>query len=150
MFKGVARKAKREGRGEVESRPPTEPEDLDTLSQYFTVNMDGPQVAKKLQEIVLFNIIYYTGRRGRQNLRTMMKETFQIASDPDGCRFIYQAIKEADKNHQGNDIDPRKFTCPCADQTDQARIYDFPGSQICPVWCFEFYQSKLNKKRNDL
>lgn len=118
MFKGVTCKAKEEGRGETESKPPIEPEDLQQLSNYFTKNMSGPPNAEKLQEVMLFNIIYYMGRRGRQNLRKMTKETFAVTTDASGKQYIYQAIKEQDKNHSGSDMSPN----------NQARIYENPGT----------------------
>lgn len=64
MCKGVTRKAKIEGRGETDSKPPIEPEDLESISAYFTTNMEGPPNAAKLQEINPFNIMYYMARRG--------------------------------------------------------------------------------------
>lgn len=117
MFKGVARKAKREGCGEIDSKPPIEPEDMDKIAQYFKQCLEGPPNPAKLRQIVLFNIIYYMGRRGRQNLRPMTKDTFAIGCDPDGQRFIYQAVKEQDKNHTEADLNP----------SNEARIYAIPG-----------------------
>lgn len=118
MFKGVTSKAKEEGRGETDSRPPIEPEDLQQLSTYFSNNLAGPPDAEKLQEVMLFNIIYYMGRRGRQNLRKMTKNTFAVATDASGKQYVYQAIKEQDKNHSGSDMSPN----------NQARIYENPGN----------------------
>lgn len=117
MFKGVTRKAKAEGRGEVESRPPIEPEDMKKISAYFEANLEGPPNPRKLQEIVLFYIIYYMCRRGRQNLRNMKKSTFAIGADPTGREYIYQAVKESDKNHKEDDTSPN----------NQARVYSIPG-----------------------
>lgn len=34
----------------------------------------------------------------------MTKNTFKIAQDPSGKKYIYQAIKEADKNHKTDDV----------------------------------------------
>lgn len=117
MFKGVTSKAKEEGRGETDSKPPIEPEDLQQLSTYFANNIAGPPNADKLQEVMLFNIIYYMGRRGRQNLRKMTKDTFAVSTDASGKQYIYQAIKEQDKNHSAEDMSPN----------NQARIYEQPG-----------------------
>lgn len=117
MFKGVTRLAKKEGRGEVESRPPIEPEDLSKIAAYFSANLAGPPNAKHLQEIVLFHIIYYMGRRGRQNLRGMQKDTFAVATDASGKRYIYQAKKELDKNHKEDDMTPN----------NTARVYEDPS-----------------------
>ena len=103
MFQVVTVLNKDEGHGEVESLPSIEPEDLKLIGTYFENNMQGPPNPLLLQEIVLFNIIYYMGHRGRQNLRRMKINTFEIASDAEGKRFIEQVIKERDKNHREND-----------------------------------------------
>ena len=66
----------------------------------------------------MFYIIYFTGRRGRENLRTMTKKTFQIGEDPDGRKFIYQAVDEGNKNHDENDDEP----------TTEAGIYETEGN----------------------
>ena len=79
--------------------------------------MVGPPNPALLQEIVLFNTIYYMGRRGRQNLRRMKINYFEIASDPDGKRYIHQVVKEYDKNHRENDMSAN----------NAARIYETPG-----------------------
>lgn len=118
MFKGVARKAKKEGRGEVDSKPPIEPEDLKKISDYIDANMSGPPNPAKLQEAVLFYVIYYMCRRGRQNLRAMKKDTFAIDTDASGKRFVFQQRKELDKNHKEDDMNP----------SSQARIYEIPGT----------------------
>ena len=42
--------------------------------------------------MMIFYIIFYFGRRGRENLRKMKKNTFQT-------QVVYQTIDEMDKNH---------------------------------------------------
>ena len=73
--------------------------------------MAGPPNGTLLQEIVLFNIIFYMGRRGRENLRMMTKETFAIDQNSDGRRFIYQQQDETDKNHNENDTEMSNQAC---------------------------------------
>ena len=58
MFQGVTKKGKRQGRGEVQSKPPIEEEDMAKISQYFQDNMRSDACMQKLQEMVLFNVIY--------------------------------------------------------------------------------------------
>ena len=64
MFKGVTRVDKEEGRGETDQIPPIEPEDFEKLSQFFKEKMAHPPNPTVLQEMVMFNLIYYMGRRG--------------------------------------------------------------------------------------
>ena len=112
------RKGKEEGRGEIDSKEPITDPDMSKLSSYFTKKMNGPPNPKNLQDLVLFNIIYYGGRRGRENLRFMTKETFHIQKDHDGCKYITQVVKERDKNHKEDDYS----------NSNTARIYETPGN----------------------
>ena len=57
------------------------------------------------------------GRRGRENLRQMTKNTFSIGKDPDGRKFIYQTVSEHDKNH----------TESSTTKGNEARIYEQKG-----------------------
>ena len=100
MFKGVAHIGKAEGQGETNSFPKIEDQDMEKLSTYFINIMQGPPNSAKLQEIVLFNVIYYMAHQGHENLRQMKKTTFGIDQDCDGKCFIFQKIKEHDKNHR--------------------------------------------------
>lgn len=75
---------------------------------------------KKIQKCVLFNIIYYFCHRGRQNIYDFTQDQFKIGYDPDGTRYVYQAINELDKNHGIDD------TLPAND----AFMYEQPGKII--------------------
>ena len=133
MFRGVTKEGRRKGRGSCDHKPPITPEDMEKLSNYFTENMRGPPNAKFLQEIVLFNIIYFMGRRGRENLRSMTKDTFNISIDGNGRKFIHQVITEHDKNHTESDFTPG----------NEARIYEQTGNLTAThVDLFSAYQSK--------
>ena len=118
IFAGKMRINKQEGKGTTRHKEPISDEDLQRLGQYFERNMTGPPNATLLQEMVLFNIIFYMGRRGRENLRTMKKDTFKIATDSKKRRFIYQDKDENDKNHNENDTE----------NSNQGRIYEIPGN----------------------
>ena len=120
MFQGITKKGKCEGHGEIDSKPPIEPEDMQKISNNFTKNMKGPPNTTHLQEMVLFNVIYFGGRWGRENLRNMKKNTFDIATDAEGNKYINQVIKEHDKNYTETDMNP----------SNQARIYEKPGHII--------------------
>ena len=89
---------------------------MSKLTSYFLDNMRGPPNPRKLQEFVLFNIIYYWGRRGRENLRYMTKLTFEAKKDHDNREYIVEVIKECDKNHREDDTSA----------SNEARIYANP------------------------
>lgn len=117
LFTRMQKINKEEGRGTIKHKEPISKPDLQKLNTYFEQNMEGPPNPKLLQEYVIFNIIYYTGRRGRENLRNMTKSTFEIAVDEEGTRYLFQAIDEADKNH--NEMDN--------DLSNQGRMYEVKG-----------------------
>ena len=76
--------------------------------------MHGDPNPRELQQIVMFNIIYYLCHRGRENLRKMTVSMFAIATDTENMlQYIYQCIDEANKNHSGVDTN----------KANQGRIY---------------------------
>ena len=116
IFQAVTKLGKEEGWGETNSKVAISDADMRKLQAYFLRNMHAPPSAKNLQEFVLFNIIYYCGHRGHENLRQMTKDTFTINKDHDGCEFIVQVIKECDINHCEDDLM----------QSNDAQIYAIP------------------------
>ena len=119
IFKGIQKINKQKGLGKIDNKTALTEMDLEKLINYFLTHINGPLNPRKLQEVILFNVIYYLCRRGRENLRTMKKSTFQIAIDKSDSRsYIYQAEDELDKNHQENDTSI----------TNEGRIYGQPGS----------------------
>ena len=73
---------------------------------------------KILQRTVLFKIIYYFCRRGRENLYTMQTDTVKVTEDPNGDKYIYQFTDKKDKNHGPSDTKP----------TNECKIYAIPGN----------------------
>ena len=80
--------------------------------------MSGPPNAVILQYIIIFNTIYYMGQWERENLRGMKTDTFKIAQDHNKTRYIYQAVKESDKNHTEKDFQ----------SSNEAMVYEVQGS----------------------
>ena len=57
---------------------------------------------KSLQQVVWFNIMFHLIRRGRENLRLLIKEWFAVRVDAAGKKFVYQVLdSELDKSHGG-------------------------------------------------
>ena len=91
---------------------------MEILRKYFTQAMAGPPNPKLLQTIVIFYVLYFMCRCGRENLRAITKSTFQIKVDPaDGKKYIFQAIDKTDKNHSYHDTS----------KSNDGRIYEDPG-----------------------
>lgn len=119
IFEGVQRINKEKGKGNVTNKPPIDDSDLTKITHYFRQGMNGPPNPGLLQEVVLFYVLLYMCRRGRENLRSMTRDTFSIATDPyDGREYIYQAVDEADKNHSHKDTT----------KSNDGRIYEVPGN----------------------
>ena len=118
MFKAVTCDLKRKGFGRVDHHPPLGEHDLKSLYSGKTVFYLGSPCG--LQQKVWFEIMYYLCRRGRENLRQMSKDTFQIATDDSGRRFVYQVIDELDKNHREN----------CKASVTEGRMYEVVGKYV--------------------
>lgn len=73
--------------------------------------------------------------RGRENLREMKRDDFQISCDSAAHRYISINDKQT-KNHHGDNT---------AEMSQQGRMYETPGSNRCPVASFEKYIAHLNK-----
>ena len=119
-FQSVTKRGKVEGRGEITSKELITDENMTKLKNYFEQQMKGPASGKALQDLVLFNIIYFTGRRGNENLRNMMKSTFAVEVDADGRRYIHQVKGKHDKNHTENDYV----------KANEARIFEQRGTHL--------------------
>lgn len=89
------------------------------LAAFFDHDIMNNPNPRLLQKAVLFNIIYYFCRRGRQNIYEFTQDMFEIGTDPDGTQYIFQAIDEMDKNHGTEE------TLPAND----GRIYEQRGKQ---------------------
>lgn len=118
MFKAVSTKARRLGLGSTKSTPLIEEEDLIKCTEYFHHDIMNHPDPRKLQRNVLFNIIYYFCRRGRQNIHAFTKNTFKTDYDAEGREFVYQAVDEMDKNHGIEDDQP----------ANDGRMYEHKGN----------------------
>ena len=130
IFNNILREAKKMGKGDTEHYPKIEPEDLEKLHASF-----NPTTPTGLLEYIWFNVMFRLIRRGRENLRSMKKQTFALGKDASGKRFIYQVQSEADKNHGVND---HSF-----ETTGEGRIYETGGNN-CQVELFITYLNRLH------
>ena len=72
---------------------------------------------KLLQQNMMFNIIYYTCRRGMENLEHMSPKHFEVFVEYHGTCYVQQSIDELDKNHRETDTDMAK----------EGKMYANPG-----------------------
>ena len=118
LFKGLAKKARTEGHATTESFKSIPDKDMEkignNLYQDYTQKEINPA---KLQESVLFKILYFLYRHGCENLYSMRKDTFAVFTDASGCEFLAQKRDKLDKNHQADSTTP----------ANQGKIYARPG-----------------------
>ncbi len=72
----------------------------------------------------------------------MTRDTFAVDTDGTGRRFVYQKRGELDKNHREKDGPD--------DTVGEGRMYELPGSPMCPVESFQKYISKLQPENEAL
>lgn len=133
-FKAMKKDLMRRGKGSVNHRNPISKGDLQKLYDHPRVfNIDTPT---GLLQKVIFELMLYTCRRGRENLHDMTKSTYGVFKDDAGREYIQQVQSEADKNHDEN--------MSSDGTTGEGRMYDHPGSMRCPVLSFKRYISKLH------
>lgn len=77
MFKGVQKEGKKIGKGFIKHKDIIESEDMERLLDFFSKYM-APDPAI-LQKLVMFNIMFYMCRRGRENFAEMTIETFDVS-----------------------------------------------------------------------
>ena len=118
IFLSQTKVNKEKGLGKIDSKPAITDQDMKKIHEYFKWIIQGAVNPRGLLQIVVFHILYYLCRRGRENLRSMKKSTFAIDKDENGEKYIYQKEDEADKNHGPSDTAI----------ANQGRIYERPGN----------------------
>ena len=91
--------------------------DLEQILEYFCHNHMNHPDPRRLQQQVIFYIIYFFCRRDWKNLYQMKKNTFKLVIEPDGTEYLIQDIDKLDKNHGPDDTektnDGRMYTNNC-------------------------------------
>ncbi len=116
LFCGVAAKARKEGCGCVSNFPVIEDEDLKQIGDYFA-GVETECNPKKLQNAVMFCIMYHLCHRGHQNMTQLKMSTFDIGTNEQGKKFIFQVKDEMDKNHKED----------TTDAANEGKMYENPG-----------------------
>ena len=115
--------AKKVGKGIHKWYPAITDIDLERISEYFTHDHLNKPDKKRLQQQMIFYIICFFCRRGRENLYEMLKTTFKLVTEPDGNQFVLQFMDEIDKNHTYEDTT----------QTNPGKMYPTGG-----IYCVFF------------
>ena len=120
MFDAMKVNAKKVGKGVRKPTIRILNDDMMKLGVYFMQDMDGIVDPKKFQQCLMFYIIYYFCRRGRENLKEMKLNTYIVYTDEKGKKFVKQNIDEMDKNHNADNDNP----------TNNAKMYENKGLQL--------------------
>lgn len=133
IFKAVLVQLKKEGMGNIKRKDSITRDDLRKMYKSDCFKLDNPQ---SLQNRVFFEFMYYNCNRGREHVREVRKEDFEVNTDTLGRKYIRMKTKRQTKNHRGDDI---------TDHDDKdGRVYENPGDKDCPVAAFQLYLSKLH------
>ena len=108
MFKAVCVESKKAGKGVKKLYPLISQIDLERIAEYFCYDHVAKPDARRLQQNMIFYIIYFFCRRGRENLYPMTTNTFQLVVEPDGTEYVIQKSDEIDKNHGIEDTEKTK------------------------------------------
>ena len=133
MFTAVLVKLKREGKDIVQHKQPITIEDFEKLYSSYALDTSHPE---GLQNKVFVDIMIHLCNSGRENLREMNHDDFQILTDECGRRYVCLSGKLL-KKHRGDSNEDRRL---------KGRMYEMPGHSRCPVSSFENYLSKLHAK----
>ena len=134
MFEAVKVNAKKQGLGVKRSYPLISQVYLERIAEYFLHDHITKPEPKRLEQNMLFYIIYFFCRRGRENLYTMKRNTFKLIVEADGTEYYMQDLDEIDKNHTADDTS----------RTNEGRMYATNSEFIhnCSIINLELQQDK--------
>ena len=130
VFNGMLRKLKMEGLDKTVHKAAIEEEDWKKLINSSILNVEE---ADGLQKKVFLDIMLHFGRRGREGLCDLKKDSFTIVENENGGKHVQMAFNEMEKTKQGIDKDEgSKEAIMCSQEEN------------CPVESFEAYMSHLH------
>jgi integrase len=130
VYNGYMVALREEGKDISTNKEALLPGDIEKL--YSKVFADNPQ---GLQWRMFYEIGIHFGRRGREGLRELRKDSFVVRTDDEGLEYIQMAYNEKEKTKRGGNI---------REKEKQAVMYAQPGDPNCPVRHFKDLLSKLN------
>ena len=124
---------KSEGQGKVHHHSSISAEDI---KKCYETKVFGDETPLSLLRVNWFNISLHFCRRGRENQRSLTKESFEIRQDGNGAEYVAMTRSESTKNHQGGIADK------AADEGDPKMFST--GTTRCPVKYFKKLLAVLN------
>ena len=132
---GSLKDLKRQGQDITKHKQAISDADMSKLYDSGVLSDENPVA---LQRKVFVKLMLQFGRRGREGLRSMRKDSFLIKTDGRGRRYVTLGFNESTKNHQNN----RKGE----NEEEQLMLEQ---DHRCPVASFEKYLNKLHPACND-
>ena len=143
VFTGRLRDNKDKGLDTSMPRVALEKEDVEKLfKEYFPQAVADTVNTEILLHKVFFDIMYYTGRRGKEGLRDLSKTSFEVKTSANKKEFIEITFNEKTKKNQGDTMS----AAANALHNDHHIITSIPDSQLCPVESFKRYVDLLHPK----
>ena len=126
VFKCFSATFKRKGKGVVKHKSAIPQEDMEKIQD--SLDLDDPQ---GLQDKVFIDIMLYFCNRGRENLREMTRDSFEVCEEGGKC---YITLKDTlTKNNREDEL-----------EKSQGGIMTATNGPRCPVASFLQYKDKLN------
>ena len=133
MFRAMMQKLKAEGKGVIKHKDPITKEDMLKIKNSSALDVTTP---KGLQNKVFMDVMLHFCNRGRENLREMKTDDFDITTDSTNRRYVYMKKDKLTKNHRGE-------LAHDGEESQTGRMYA-TDSHDCPVKSFYSYISRLN------
>lgn len=134
VFTGIIRKMRESGKDVTHHKTAIPEGDMAKMYETKTLSNDTPL---SLLRKVFVEISINFGRRGREGLRELTRESIIIKKDDKGQEYATMTFNELDKNHQN----------PSPKEPEKKQIlYSQDDSDLCPILSLKKYISKLNPK----
>ena len=142
VLTGRLRDNKEKGYDVSKPRAAIDQTDLENLfKNYFIPGLKNNNT-KVLLHKVFFDILYYTGRCGKEGLRNLNKKSFEVKTGVDNVDYIQLTFNEKTKKNQGD----KSSSGQLALHNDNHIISAQTHETLCPVKSFKKYISLLNDK----
>ena len=138
VFKGQPRRSKNEGRDTSKPHSDMAPHDLEKLYNcYFTPGLHAGNT-EILMHKVFIDIMYHTGRRAKEGLGSLTKNSFDLKLTPEGKEYTEINFNETTKKNQGDN------TSSAAEilHNNHAIIVEQEGDPYCTA----FFQHPVKNK----
>ncbi|XP_074843359.1 BTB/POZ domain-containing protein KCTD1 isoform X2 [Carettochelys insculpta] len=134
----VIRKLEEQGAGPVVQKQAITRADLRKL---YTCSVFSTQSPFGLLNKVWFETCMYFCTRGRENQRELEEDSFGLAMDEDGRKFVY--FKSLGPYHKSRSSSWSKKRAESSDEENLPRMYE-TGTEFCPYASFVKYLAKRN------